>query len=279
MKIIDTALNKVNRACQSDKFSISIATNKKSIDSCLRLRHEVFNTETDKTFHGFENKFRENRFDKISKHIMVIEKSTNRVVATTRLLSSLDITYTGFFCLETEFDISNLHDLPGNIMEVGRICVHKDFRKGVVLGKLLQGIANIVTKTKIDYLIGCACIQIKNDDRHNIKSLMQYLRRHYFSNQEMRVHPLASLATDSNINNSNVNLPTLLKGYIRQGAVVCGEPYWNARTGVADVFVLLEIKKMNRRYSKYFSNKIVLSDKIESGLINTDSQNQNVCVN
>jgi len=278
MNAIDTAPVNTNIACQSDKFSVFIATNKKSIDACLRLRHEVFNTEIDKKSSGFENKFCEDRFDKISQHIMVIEKSTNRVVATTRLLSSLDITYTGFFYLETEFDISNLHDLPGNIMEVGRICVHKDFRKGIVLGKLLQGIANIVTKTKIDYLIGCACIQINNDD-HDLESLMQHLRRYYFSNKEIRVQPLASLATDSNINNSNVNLPTLLKGYIRQGAVVCGEPFWNSRTGVADVFVLLEVKKMNKRYSKYFSNKMISNDKIKYDLIKSDSKNQNVCLN
>ena len=44
----------------------------------------------------------------------------------------------------------------------------------------------------------------------------------------------------------------MLKGYLRQGAMICGEPYWDAEFNVADVFVLLPCEKMSSRYQRHF---------------------------
>ena len=54
----------------------------------------------------------------------------------------------------------------------------------------------------------------------------------------------------------DVILPTLLKAYLRQGAVICGEPYWDAGFGVADVFVLLQSDQISNRYVKHFIDRI-----------------------
>ena len=48
----------------------------------------------------------------------------------------------------------------------------------------------------------------------------------------------------------------LLKAYLRQGAVICGEPYWDAGFGVADVFVLLQSDQISNRYVKHFIDRI-----------------------
>ena len=49
---------------------------------------------------------------------------------------------------------------------------------------------------------------------------------------------------------------TLLRAYLRQGAIICGEPYWDAAFGVADVFVLLECDRITNRYTKHFIDRI-----------------------
>ena len=240
-----------NALHQHGKFNVSIASDKKSIDACLRLRYEIFSNEMGANLQSIERGLDKDRFDDICKHLMVVEKSTNRIVATTRLLSSSDVSYTGFFDSETKFDISNVLDLPGHIMEVGRTCIDKDFRKGIVLTKLWQGVARVVSLTKVDYLIGCTCVPITSGD-HYINLLMQHLRSKYYSSEDNRVHPLVPLPKGEGNYTGDVIMPTLLKGYIRQGAVICGEPHWDAEFGVADVFVLLDCNNMTSHYTRHF---------------------------
>lgn len=237
------------------KFSVSIATDKKSIDECLRLRYDVFANEMGANLHSIEADIDKDGFDDHCKHLMIIEKSSDRVIATTRLLSSSDIVNTGGFYSETEFDMSNILNLNGSIMEVGRTCIHKDFRRGVILSKLWQGIAFIVSSQKIDFLIGCSSIPLSSGDQY-INVLMHHIHINHYSKSKYRVHPWIKLSKNSDDYSGDVIMPALLKGYLRQGAVICGEPYWDAEFGVADVFVFLDCKKITNRYSKYFMDKI-----------------------
>ena len=49
-----------------------------------------------------------------------------------------------------------------------------------------------------------------------------------------------------------VSLPPLIKGYLRLGAYICGEPAWDAEFNTADLFILLPISRMSGRYAKHF---------------------------
>jgi len=237
------------------KFSVSIANDIKSIDECLRLRYDVFANEMGANLHSLESGLDKDHFDDHCKHLMIVEKLTDRVVATTRLLSSTDIINTGGFYSETEFEMNNILDLHGSIMEVGRTCIHKDFRRGIVLSKLWQGIAMIISLEKIDFLIGCASIPFNSGDQY-INILMHHIYTNHYSSIKHRVHPLVKLSQNNDYSAGDVIIPALLKGYLRQGAVICGEPYWDAEFGVADVFVFLDCKKITSKYSKYFIDKI-----------------------
>ncbi|MEU2879590.1 GNAT family N-acetyltransferase, partial [Streptomyces sp. NPDC007070] len=47
-------------------------------------------------------------------------------------------------------------------------------------------------------------------------------------------------------------LPALLRGYLRLGARVCGEPAHDPDFGVADLYVLLSMRQVNPRYLRHF---------------------------
>ncbi|MFC8877462.1 GNAT family N-acetyltransferase, partial [Streptomyces ardesiacus] len=47
-------------------------------------------------------------------------------------------------------------------------------------------------------------------------------------------------------------LPALLRGYLRLGAWVCGEPAHDADFGVADLYVLLPMDRVDPRYLRHF---------------------------
>jgi putative hemolysin len=41
----------------------------------------------------------------------------------------------------------------------------------------------------------------------------------------------------------------LLKGYLRLGAYVCGEPAWDPAFGTADVLLLLPLERLSHRHA------------------------------
>ncbi|MCM0678266.1 GNAT family N-acetyltransferase, partial [Micromonospora phytophila] len=47
-------------------------------------------------------------------------------------------------------------------------------------------------------------------------------------------------------------VPPLLRGYLRLGAWVCGEPAYDPDFGVADFYVLFDLDRMNPRYLRHF---------------------------
>jgi len=69
------------------------------------------------------------------------------------------------------------------------------------------------------------------------------------------VFPRHPLALDQLDGNRPVITPPLIKGYLRVGAYLCGEPAWDADFNTADLMLLLSIKQMNQVYARHFMSK------------------------
>lgn len=238
------------RLKSNKRFEVRLATYQEEIKACLRLRYRIFSQEMGARLSSEEQGVDRDRFDEFCKHLMIIDNETGDVIATTRLLISEDAQRSGSFYSETEFDLSQVLTQPGRFMEVGRTCIDSQSRKGAVLAILWQGIADIVIKEKVDYLIGCASISLRDGDTY-INSVMHILRNKHFSPETLRARPLIPLRLEKQLA-GDVIMPPLLKGYLRQGALICGEPHWDAEFNVADVFVLLPCDAMSKRYQKHF---------------------------
>ena len=50
-----------------------------------------------------------------------------------------------------------------------------------------------------------------------------------------------------------VETPALIKGYLRAGAMICGEPAWDPYFNCADFLMLLPTKQLDLRYAKHFN--------------------------
>lgn len=245
------ALNNAKSKNNSKRFSVRLAENSQEIEQCLRLRYRIFAQEMGARLSSNIEGIDKDRFDEFCKHLMVFDHDTGKVIATTRLLVSEDAKKSGYFYSETEFDLELVLSQPGRFLEVGRTCIDSKRRKGAVLAILWQGIAEVVVKQNVDYLIGCASISLSHGDAY-INSVMYVLRKKHFSPNDQRVSPLVALRMNKLLADEGVSIPTLLKGYLRQGAMICGEPHWDAEFNVADVFVLLPCAKMSHRYQRHF---------------------------
>jgi putative hemolysin len=47
-----------------------------------------------------------------------------------------------------------------------------------------------------------------------------------------------------------VEPPSLIRGYLRLGALVCGEPAWDEEFNTADLLLLLPLSQLDPRYAR-----------------------------
>jgi putative hemolysin len=78
------------------------------------------------------------------------------------------------------------------------------------------------------------------------------VRDKHYAPPEYRVRPLVPWQTGTVEPPARPIMPPLLKGYLRLGAWVCGPPALDADFGVADLFVLLGLDRVDERYLRFF---------------------------
>lgn len=138
-------------------FVLKTLTTSKELKSALQLRYQVFHREMigKKSERGIDV----DEYDFQCDHLVIQEKKTQRIVGTYRFNSSL---YTDNFYSSREFALDRLLKHDGIKIELGRACIHKDFRRGAVIALLWKGIADYMNLSKAQYLFGCGTIKTKN---------------------------------------------------------------------------------------------------------------------
>jgi L-ornithine Nalpha-acyltransferase len=238
------------------RFVVKQATHDYEIEAALRLRFEVFNLEMNEGLRtSYNTGIDWDEYDALCDHVIVLDESKGMVVGAYRmLLGSEAEKHIGYYS-ESEFEMSALRKLKGRKLELGRACVHKDYRGTAALGLMWSGIASHIEAHNIDYVFGCGSIHTINASV--ISSVYSYLREKYLSDVMSRVTPLRKVpgfdphaAIDKHL--VALHLPPLLGAYLRLGAQICGEPAFDEQFGVADLFVLLERDKLLSRYRNRF---------------------------
>lgn len=229
---------------------ISFARNPSEIAEAQRLRYKVFAEEMGADIANEDGLDRDG-FDAFCDHLLIRESNTNQVVGTYRILNPKMANEAGGYYSAGEFDISRLQHLFPQMVEVGRACVHRDYRNGGTITMLWAGLAKYMQMNRYEYMIGCASVPMA-DGGHMAASLYNKLQEKYLSPAEYRVFPhcpLPMIALDKDL---EIDCPPLIKGYLRLGAYICGEPAWDPDFNTADMLVMLPLSRINRRYAAHF---------------------------
>lgn len=235
-------------------LAVSLARDKHEIREAQALRYQVFAEEMGANLMSAHSGLDEDEFDSVCDHLIVRDTSTGKVIGTYRILPPDRAARIGGYYSEQEFDFSRLVHLRAGMVEIGRSCVHPDYRGGAVITLLWSGLADYLRQHDYDYLIGCASVGM-SDGGHTAASLYQKLAAEVLSPVEWRVFPRTPLPLERLQSDLKVTTPPLIKGYLRVGAYICGEPAWDADFNCADFMMLLSIKEMNALYAKHFMNK------------------------
>jgi putative hemolysin len=116
---------------------------------------------------------------------------------------------------------------------------------------LWSGLAQYMKKHGYEVMIGCASVPM-GDGGHYAASLAKKINASHLSSIEYRVTPKLPLPIHELDQDLDVEPPALLKGYLRIGAKVCGDPAWDPDFNTADFLTMLFLKDINPRYAKHF---------------------------
>ena len=244
-------------------YTIKIAESNFEIKKTQLLRYKIFFKEKKIKRTNLKSLLQRDYdfYDKISDHLIIIDNNrvvTDNVIGTYRLLrGNCAKLYKGFYT-EQEFDISNLKKnfSNKNILELGRSCIHSEYRCGIILKLLWQGISKYIKLYNIKILIGCASFNGTNPNKYIDEFSLLHecfrLPRHYDvdSLQDNKI-----LFT-KNFDNFNIfnKLPPLIKGYLRVGGLMSKNFYIDREFETIDYCVILPTDKIVSRYKNKFLN-------------------------
>ena len=253
---------------KSGSLEVRLAENSLEIDAAQALRYKVFYEEMKANANAKQNKLRRDidDFDHHFDHILVFDNNikgtvNGKVIGTYRLNRGKQYNEEKLFYTSNEYNINSLINYKGNILELGRSCVAKNYRTGSTMQLLWSFIAQYVVKYNIEIMFGCASFPGINVSTH--KPALSYMYKKYLAPKSLR--PVAiqgryinmedKSAFDANFRNFITSIPPLIKGYIRLGAFVGDGAVIDHDFNTIDVCIVLPTEKIASRYMEHYERK------------------------
>ena len=171
------------------------------------------------------------------------EDTTGELVGCYRMLPPPGAIAAGGLYTATEFDVGALDPLRPSLVEMGRAVVREEHRNGAVVLLMWAGILAYLDHCDYDYVTGCVSVPLSD-----ARGVQDFVLRRYPS--AYRVRPYRPVQLDDMPAPDRVSVPPLMRGYLRLGARVCGEPAHDPDFGVADFMALLDKREADIRYLK-----------------------------
>jgi len=243
---------KIKIFIDSGRYFVKTIETAEELKEVLTLRYSIFFEE----LMNKKNFFKEDKdkFDNICDHLVIVEKTTNKIVGTYRVNCSL---FSKKFYSANEFNIKNILKQTGVKVELGRACIQQEHRKNAVIILLWRGIVEYVKETNAKYLFGVSSAKELNEER--IVELFYYFKQNHYSENDLRVVPKISFKIsklNKKIQNSfSTNMPEvpgLIKFYLKAGSKICGEPAHDRKMKCYDFFTILDMSKISTSVEEKF---------------------------
>ncbi|TAH35376.1 MAG: GNAT family N-acetyltransferase [Alphaproteobacteria bacterium] len=246
-----------------------LASDESEIRAAQQLRYKIFYEEMGaKPTPEFQKQKRDfDKYDDVCDHLLILDhkigKGPDAIVATYRLIRQSAAEAVGGFYSTAEYDISKIMQFPGNLLELGRSCVHEKYRTRPTMQLLWRGIAGYVFHHKLDLMFGCASFH-GNDVMAHAESL-SYLYHYHLAPERLRAKTLPDLYVDMNLmpkesidpKRALMALPPLIKGYMRLGGFYGDGAYIDQQFNSIDVFVMVQTDQITDKYFKYYERTTI----------------------
>jgi putative hemolysin len=232
-----------NPLASTQQFRAGMAQTLEDLIDCQRLRYLVFNCELGE---GLDSSRRfgldRDRYDFICDHLMVRDASSGKLVGTYRMQSGFRAKGNLGYYSEQFFDFTPFEGIREEVLELGRACVHTEYRNTAVLHMLWKGIVRYALSCKARYLVGCS--SVTSQDENEAMALYEQLQGKYLIEPALRTNPRPEFAC--RINNKMAAppvTPRLFRAYLDVSARLCGPPAIDREFKTIDFLTLFDLQR------------------------------------
>ncbi|MEM8799748.1 MAG: GNAT family N-acyltransferase [Pseudomonadota bacterium] len=257
---------------KAGSLDVRLAASEEEIAAAQVLRYRIFYEEmsAEPTIRMRRERRDFDDYDPICDHLLVIDHSAiggPQVVGTYRLLRQVVAVQQRGFYSSSEYDLAPLFSTTfqqkigagRQLLELGRSCVDAAYRNNTTINLLWRGIASYLAQNNIGYLFGCA--SLPGTDPEDFALPLSYLFHNHLVPDDLYVKALPERHVDMNMvppgtfdeKAARRALPPLIKGYLRLGCLIGDGAVVDRQFGTTDVFILLPVERITRRYSDRYA--------------------------
>lgn len=246
-------------------FSVRLAKDSQDLRAAQRLRYDVFVEELggDGPLVDHVARLERDRYDEIFDHLLLADEARDgQIVGVYRLLRDDQAHAAGQFYSEDEYDLTVLKRSGRRLMELGRSCLAQGYRGGTAMFHLWTGLAQYVARHDIEILFGVASFH--GTDPNTLAPSLSLLHHRHLAPEPLRVRALDAhyqrmdLMPERDIDRraAMVQVPALIKAYLRLGGCVGDGAFVDHAFNTTDVCLVMDTKLLNERQKSIYSKGV-----------------------
>ncbi len=244
---------------------VRLAQGPRDLAAAQRLRYAVFVQELggDGPLVDHAARLERDDFDAVFDHLLLIDpardaQALDDVVGVYRLLPGGRVG-AGRFYSEGEYDLGALRTSGRRLLELGRSCVHADYRGGTAMLLLWNALADYVLEREIEVLFGVASFH--GTDVGPLRQPLAYLHAHHLAPPALRVR--ARVAGFQRMDLPGVvdkkaamaAMPALIRAYLRLGGYVGDGAWVDVAFNTTDVCLVMDTVQMSAKHRAFYLRK------------------------
>lgn len=241
-------------------FRVELAKTPDDLNAAYALRYDVFVRELGGTgaLVDHEAELERDAFDPFFDHMLLWDDTADRLVGVYRLLRGDQARAAGQFYSEDEYDLAPLRAMGRRVLELGRSCVHADYRGGPAMFHLWNGLADYIAEHEVEIMFGVASFH--GTDVSALAQPLSLLHHRHLAPESLRVtakspHAVAMDLLDEDAIDRRaamVQVPALIKAYLRLGGVVGQGAYVDHAFNTTDVCLIMDTTAMSERQKRIY---------------------------
>ncbi len=247
-------------------FEIRLAESEQDLLGAQRLRYEVFVEELqgNGSLVDHEARLERDRFDPFYDHMILVDRrrdatALEHVVGAYRLLPGERAAAAGGFYCAGEYELAPLERTGRRLLELGRSCVHTDYRGGTALFQLWKGLGDYVLEREIELLFGVASFH--GTDVAALAQPLSFLHHAHLAPEALRVRAVDEHFTAMDILAAEEvdrvravrQIPALIKAYLRLGGFVGEGAFIDHPFNTTDICLVMDTERMTAQQRATYS--------------------------
>lgn len=233
-----------------------VARTPAELRAAQRLRYRVFVEELggDGPMVDHDAGLEIDSFDPFFDHLILLDHRRDpqeQVVGVYRVMGEEGAARAGTFYSEAEYDLGVLRSSGRKLLELGRSCVHPDYRGGTAMMHLWSGLADYIAERRVEVMFGVASFH--GLDPAPMAGPLSLLHHRYLAPEEIRptARPEGALAMGM-IEAQALDrpaairaMPALIKAYLRLGGFVGEGAFVDRAFNCIDVCLVMDVARMS----------------------------------